>query len=494
MINHFAQSKPGRVLLHALCWLCHPANLLAEPENQFSLTRAALSTRGGAKSDFLSIRLALLAAFFLMLAGQPTAHAAGNLVITNTSLPNGIVGTAYRVQLGATGGPPPYVWSLATNSNTLPFGLSLNTNGLISGTPTTVQTNSFIVQVTNLSSMFTNKPFTIKIKARPIIPPPIYTNGIITITFTNVCGQTITIQYSTDLTHWFNILTTNLPCGIVAVTFPSPIDPTQLTHGTLLSFRTVDFCEGFAAYPNSLNFQDPADGTTVQSQTLTIANIGSGCILNCAITSTVPWLTISSPQALISAGDSMVLTVGISDATLYAGATYDGAIIVTDTNTPANSQSIPVTLTIAGARFQHLALSGLVDSSSECRSGPVVSVDLTGPNPAVSSASGGGCYDPGTYGEASVSFSSSSNRFSATLSAASQGPIGPPSPASANARIQISFGVGHLTQYKITGSSIFNGLYYFGKTYSYPEQVSSVDGDGNGQFQLTIQLISGPGP
>ena len=28
--------------------------MLGEPENQFSLTRAALSTRGGAKSNFLS--------------------------------------------------------------------------------------------------------------------------------------------------------------------------------------------------------------------------------------------------------------------------------------------------------------------------------------------------------------------------------------------------------------------------------------------------------
>jgi hypothetical protein len=27
MKNHFTQSKPGRVLLHALCWLRHPANL-----------------------------------------------------------------------------------------------------------------------------------------------------------------------------------------------------------------------------------------------------------------------------------------------------------------------------------------------------------------------------------------------------------------------------------------------------------------------------------
>lgn len=45
--------------------------------------------------------------------------------------PNGQVGTPYSFQCAPTGGTPPYVFS-----GTLQAGLSMNTGGLISGTPT----------------------------------------------------------------------------------------------------------------------------------------------------------------------------------------------------------------------------------------------------------------------------------------------------------------------------------------------------------------------
>jgi hypothetical protein len=64
-----------------------------------------------------------------------SAAAPPALVITTASLPNGEVGDAYSTNLAATGGTPPYTWSLT--SGTLPAGLSLTpATGAISGTPT----------------------------------------------------------------------------------------------------------------------------------------------------------------------------------------------------------------------------------------------------------------------------------------------------------------------------------------------------------------------
>ena len=68
------------------------------------------------------------------------------LQIITQSLPDGTVGEPYSQTLQATGGTPPYSWSI-TNGN-LPNGLSLNeSSGEISGTPTVDDTFNFTVQV-----------------------------------------------------------------------------------------------------------------------------------------------------------------------------------------------------------------------------------------------------------------------------------------------------------------------------------------------------------
>src|SRR3989304_5033155 len=56
------------------------------------------------------------------------------LVITTTSLPDGVVGQGYNQSLTASGGVAPLTWSVTSGS--LPAGLTLNaTAGAILGTP-----------------------------------------------------------------------------------------------------------------------------------------------------------------------------------------------------------------------------------------------------------------------------------------------------------------------------------------------------------------------
>ena len=71
------------------------------------------------------------------LEGTPTGIGTVKIAptITTESLPEGTVGTAYNQLLGATGDAT-ITWSLASGS-TLPAGLSLGTDGTISGKPTT---------------------------------------------------------------------------------------------------------------------------------------------------------------------------------------------------------------------------------------------------------------------------------------------------------------------------------------------------------------------
>lgn len=63
------------------------------------------------------------------------------LTIDTTSLPSGTVGILYDVQLGASGGTPPYTWSIVGNDPTPAPGLTLSPAGHITGTPSTAQGN-----------------------------------------------------------------------------------------------------------------------------------------------------------------------------------------------------------------------------------------------------------------------------------------------------------------------------------------------------------------
>lgn len=81
-----------------------------------------------------------------------TAGIQTSLTITPFTLPNGTVNVAYpTIQLAATGGVPPYTWSV---SPALPNGLFLNLlgPGIISGTPLNANNGSTIYTVTVMDS------------------------------------------------------------------------------------------------------------------------------------------------------------------------------------------------------------------------------------------------------------------------------------------------------------------------------------------------------
>src|SRR6266576_2789730 len=75
-------------------------------------------------------------------------NAAPPLIVTTTALSNGTAGAAYpSTNLQASGGVPPYAWSVTTAATTFPPGLTLSSAGQITGTPTAAATYNFTVQV-----------------------------------------------------------------------------------------------------------------------------------------------------------------------------------------------------------------------------------------------------------------------------------------------------------------------------------------------------------
>ena len=107
-----------------------------------TINASGLATAVSAGTTTLTAALAGVAGSTLLTVQAPS------VAITTTSLPNGVANAAYSATLTASGGTPPYTWSIASGS--LPTGLALNaTSGAITGMPTTAAAFSFTAQASD---------------------------------------------------------------------------------------------------------------------------------------------------------------------------------------------------------------------------------------------------------------------------------------------------------------------------------------------------------
>ena len=134
------------------------------------------------------------------------------LVVTTTSLPGGTNGVAYNQTLTATGGQQPYTWT--NSSGALPPGLTLATNGLISGTPTNGGTFNFTVKVTDALSATATQPLTLTVVGPPSVTIQPTNNSVTVIVGTNVTFS-VSVTGTGPLSYQWQLNGTNLPNGII---------------------------------------------------------------------------------------------------------------------------------------------------------------------------------------------------------------------------------------------------------------------------------------
>ena len=108
----------------------------------------------------------------VIAAFKPASSQPSALSISTSSLPAGVTTQAYTATLTASGGTPPYTWSVS--SDTLPGGLILAANGIISGTPTTAGTSNFAIKVTDNASNTATAALAITINSSP---PVVFTSS-----------------------------------------------------------------------------------------------------------------------------------------------------------------------------------------------------------------------------------------------------------------------------------------------------------------------------
>ena len=141
----------------------------------------------------------------------------GILNVAAGILPDGTVGTAYSATVTATGGVPPYSWSIFSGS--LPSGVLLQTGGVIAGTPTIPGTYSFQMRVIDSSPIqqnFTSLNFTVTIN--PAGPLAIRTTGLMDATVNTPYQAQLVATGGTPPLVW-TVTAGSLPSGL-------QIDPT----------------------------------------------------------------------------------------------------------------------------------------------------------------------------------------------------------------------------------------------------------------------------
>ncbi|MHC4714186.1 MAG: putative Ig domain-containing protein, partial [Planctomycetota bacterium] len=154
-----------------------------------------------------------------------------NLVITTSSLPDGVIDAPYSQTLQATGGLTPYSWAVVVGS--LPAGLSLNSStGEISGTPTATGTSNFTVEVTDSQGTPDTDQQALSIT---IISAP----DPLEITTTSLPDGEVGIAYSQTLQatggltpYSWAVISGSLPAGLSLNSSTGEISGTPTAYGT----------------------------------------------------------------------------------------------------------------------------------------------------------------------------------------------------------------------------------------------------------------------
>ncbi len=177
----------------------------------------------------------------LLLACASSSRQGGPLSITTTSLPDGVVGVAYRVPIQVSGGTAPYSATLTQGS--LPPGLALDANGgVIGGTPTVAGSSQFTVQVTDSSAGTSTAQQALSITVAPsttaceVLPAP------------PIAGTTYAFPAGTEgISYQGPTLSWTAGCSVVGT------DGLEVTSGTVPPGFTVDKAGGpFAGLPTAV--------------------------------------------------------------------------------------------------------------------------------------------------------------------------------------------------------------------------------------------------
>ena len=315
------------------------------------------------------------------------------MTVTTTSLPSGAVGFAYPQQiLGATGGIPPYSFSITGGG--LPGGMSL-ANGVISGTPGT--SGSFPLTITATDSAGITATASPGLTIRPNTTDLLLLTGNLSFALqsgatsvpssqsvglqSTTAGQTVTYTLAVaPASPWLSVTAgSQTPDNIgVALTGQALTLGTGTYTASIVLTCTSASCNGntqsigvvltvTAAPPQLgvtstlLSFSATAAATGTQSQPLGIENTGGGSLTVNSVSCEASWCIVTSAPSAIAAGSTDQVIVAVDPTQLSPGLSRTAV----DVSSAAGAVSVPVDVFISQSASMSLSPAGAQFSAQQ---------------------------------------------------------------------------------------------------------------------------------
>jgi uncharacterized protein (TIGR03437 family) len=306
--------------------------------------------------------------------------AAQTVTITTPSpLPSGMATVQYPQQvLTASGGNPPYTFSVPANS--LPAGLTLSSGGAISGTPTVAGNSTFTLTATDSAGQ--TGTASLSLTVRPFSADLITSAG--SLSFALAAGATTlplsetvqvestqvtkSLSYSTTITPaetWlsvspggttpgaFTVSLTSAASSLAASTTPyqttisvaclAPSACAGNTQPVAVSLLVSTIPPALTALTDLLSFTTSSTNPQTTTQALGLQNAGGGSITFTSVTCGQPFCVAGVAPASLGAGATATITVQANSAGLSAGYYFTALTIVSS----AGTITVPVTFFIA---------------------------------------------------------------------------------------------------------------------------------------------------
>jgi hypothetical protein len=312
-------------------------------------TAAGTSSFSVEVSDASNPAQAAIAALTITIVpGQGSA-----LTITTTNLPSGTIGTAYSAQLTAIGGETPYAWSTASGTS-LPSGLTLASNGAISGTPMQAGTTIFSVVVTDSSmpAQMATAQLTIVIATQSGQKPlSITTDALPSATVGGAYMATITATGGAT-PYKFSIASGALPPGL-SLSAQGSISGTPSQAGSFpISVQCTDnsMPAQVATRPLSITVATSGTNNPLTITTVSLPNATEGTAYSAQLDAsggTTPYQWAVDPGSNLPPGLSLSASGRISGTPTTPGR-YVFTLVVADASAHQETASKPLSLYVAG--------------------------------------------------------------------------------------------------------------------------------------------------